>query len=440
MTRYFASYALIDGNVQRDVRLKAAGGYWAEITAGATKAADDLELPGIALPGMLNAHSHAFHRALRGRTHGDGGTFWTWRTRMYEAAARLDPDRYFALARATYAEMVAAGYTSVAEFHYVHHAPGGSPYDDPNAMGKALIAAAREAGIALTLLDVCYLHGGLDTTGYTELDPLQQRFSDGDMDSFLARHEKLVSEAGGEATIGLAAHSVRAVTPDELRRLAAAAAGGILHVHAGEQLAEVEMCQVVHGMSPIELLAETGMLHANATVVHGTHLSKTDIRLLAEAGASVAFCPTTERDLADGIGPARALLDAGAHLAIGSDQHAIIDPFAELQAIEGHERLVSHNRGNFPPGQLLQIATNPVPVGHEHAGLRVGAPADVVAIDAHSGRTAGSEPTGIVMSASAADVTDVVVGGERIVAAGQHRVGNVGAALSTAMEEIWPAH
>ena len=179
-------------------------------------------LDGIVLPGFANAHSHAFHRALRGRTHADGGTFWTWRQQMYALASRLDPDRYFALARAVYAEMVLAGMTVVGEFHYLHHDHRGRAYADPNAMGEALVAAAAEAGIRITLLDVCYLAGGLTDSGHQALVPVQQRFSDDTVDAWAARAHAFADRHTGSRTVrvGAAVHSVRAVPGEDLARLA----------------------------------------------------------------------------------------------------------------------------------------------------------------------------------------------------------------------------
>jgi formiminoglutamate deiminase len=194
--RWFAEHAWLPGGVANDVSFEVTGGRFTSVVAGTEAAADARRLPGIALPGLANSHSHAFHRALRGRTHGDGGTFWTWRDRMYAVADRLDPDSYLALARATYAEMARAGVTGVGEFHYLHHGPGGTPYADPNAMAEALRQAATEAGIRLTLLDACYLAGGLAADGHTPLEGAQRRFGDADVDHWAARVGELRRRRG----------------------------------------------------------------------------------------------------------------------------------------------------------------------------------------------------------------------------------------------------
>jgi formiminoglutamate deiminase len=233
--RWWAHYALLPFGLGRDVTFEVSGGRFTAVTPD-TLTGDAEVLPGVVLPGFANAHSHAFHRALRGRTHDRGGTFWTWRERMYAVAAQLDPDTYLALATATYAEMALAGITAVGEFHYLHHAPGGSPYEDPNAMGQALRQGAAEAGIRLTLLDTCYVAGGLSAAGHSPLDPTQLRFSDGHADRWAQRVEQLTESAG--MRVGAAVHSVRAVPRDQLAVVAAAAAGRPLHIHLSEQPAE----------------------------------------------------------------------------------------------------------------------------------------------------------------------------------------------------------
>ncbi len=241
---YFAEYARLPAGVARNVRFDIADGRFASVEAG-VEAGDAQRLPGIVLPGFANAHSHAFHRALRGRTHDSGGTFWTWRERMYAVADRLDPDSYLALARATYAEMALAGITSVGEFHYLHHAPGGARYDDPNAMAEALRQAAKEAGVRLTLLDACYLTAGI---GDTELAPTQLRFSDGTADAWAERVAALDNSAG--MTVGAAIHSVRAVPRDQIPAVVRAAVDRPLHVHVSEQPAENEACLAAYGCTP----------------------------------------------------------------------------------------------------------------------------------------------------------------------------------------------
>ena len=448
---WHADWAMLPGGLVRDVVFVVDGGRFGAITTGvpaAQAAADGAErLPGVVLPGLANCHSHAFHRALRGRTHHGGGTFWTWREGMYAVARRLDPDSYLALARATYAEMALAGVTAVGEFHYLHHGPDGTPYDDPNAMGHALTEAAREAGIRLTLLDTLYLAGGLTADGYTPLEGPQVRFGDRDVAAWADRISGLRDHtAGGPAhlRVGGAIHSVRAVPRDQLGH--AATCGGAdgtdpLHIHLSEQPAENEACLSAYGLTPTQLLAEEGVLAPNLSAVHATHLTDEDIGLLGGAHVTACFCPTTERDLADGIGPARALADAGVRLSLGSDQHAVIDLLEEARALEMHERLATLQRGRLSPEQLLAAATAHETIGWADAGrLEVGARADLVAVRLNSPRTAGSDPAQILLSATATDVDTVVADGHVIVSEGRHRLEErtrLGAQLAVVIEPLW---
>jgi formiminoglutamate deiminase len=385
-------------------------------------------LSGYTLPGLANAHSHAFQRAFRGKTEIGPGTFWTWREEMYAAAARLDPDLYFALARATFGEMALAGVTSVGEFHYVHHAPDGSPYEDPNAMGVAVIAAAREAGIRITLLDTCYLRGGVGV----ELSEGQRRFSDGTAERWAERVGALRSgeaASGAGVRIGAAIHSVRAVAPEEATVVAdwAREREVPLHAHVSEQPDENAASIAAYGRTPTEVLAEAGALGERFTAVHVTHPSQRDRELLGAAGATVCFCPTTERNLADGIGPASGLRAAGARLAVGSDSQAVIDLFEECRAIELDERLARLERGNQDAAVLLTAATadGHRAIGWPEAGaIERGRLADLVNLSARGVRLAGITPEtaapSIVFAATAADVTNVIVGGEFVVRDGAH--------------------
>jgi formiminoglutamate deiminase len=438
MTTYWTPYAWLPPGVRADVRIEIANGMIVAVTPGTTAEDGDRRLPGITMPGFANAHSHAFHRALRGRTHGDGGSFWTWRHRMYDVAGRLDPDSYLALARATYAEMALAGVTTVGEFHYLHHGLNGVPYADPNTMAEALRQAAADAGIRLTLLDTCYLTGGLDADGHSALEGVQRRFGDGDVDGWAARVSQL--KPSPDMRIGTAVHSIRAVPRDQLATVARHSMGGALHVHLSEQPAENDACLAYYGCTPTALLAAEGLLTERTTAVHATHLTSDDVQLLGSSGGTACFCPTTERDLADGIGPARALADAGAALALGSDQHAIIDLIEEARALELHERLDSRSRGRFGPEELVEALTwrGQAALGWPELGLiAVGRPADLVAVRLDSVRTAGSSPEQVVMTATASDIHTVLVNGREIVSGGVHALGDVGALLSAAITALY---
>jgi formiminoglutamate deiminase len=439
MTAYWCEYAQLDGGPVAGVRVGEEAGRITSVEV-AEPAPGDVRLPGVVLPGFANAHSHAFHRALRGRTHDRGGTFWTWRERMYAVAARLDPDAYLALARATYAEMALAGVTAVGEFHYLHHPAGGGRYDDPNEMSEALIQAASDAGVRLTLLDACYLAGGLEETGHLPLNDVQARFSDGSADAWAARVALLAERPG--LRIGAAVHSVRAVPADQLETVGRAAAGRPLHAHVSEQPAETEACLGFYGRTPVRLLADGGLLGPDSTVVHALHLTGDDISALGGTGTSVCACPSTEADLADGMGVFRLLRDAGSPLCLGSDQHVQTDLLGEARQLEERDRLITGVRGRFRPAELVRALTVD---GHHALGwpdagrIAPGRRADLVAVRLDTPRTAGCAPGQVVMAAGSADVHTVVVDGRVVVADGQHALGDVGRLLAAAIGPLWEA-
>ncbi|PKT71428.1 formimidoylglutamate deiminase [Streptomyces populi] len=397
-------------------------------------------LRGLTLPGLANAHSHAFHRALRGTVQVGSGTFWTWREIMYSFADRLTPETYHALARAVYAEMALAGVTAVGEFHYVHHAHDGTPYADPNAMGEALVAAAADAGIRITLLDTAYLSSGFGQPPNRH----QRRFSDGTAEAWAERCSLLKDR--DHARIGAAIHSVRAVPAGQLATVArwAEERRAPLHVHLSEQTAENEACLAAHGRTPTRLLADHGVLGPRTTGVHNTHLTDEDIALLGGSGTGTCMCPTTERDLADGIGPAVALQAAGSPLSLGSDSHAVIDLLEEARAMELNERLRTRTRGHWTAAALLRAASadGHAALGWDDAGsIETGALADFTTIALDSVRTAGPVPRlgaeTAVFAATAADVRHTVVAGRHIVRDGAHTlVPDVPTALADAVQAL----
>jgi formiminoglutamate deiminase len=392
-----------------------ANGNILSIQSDSEPRATDIQL-GTAVPGYGNAHSHSFHRALRGRTHSAGGDFWVWREAMYRAAAQLDPVTYYELARATFAEMLVSGYTAVGEFHYVHHRPDGASYD--HEMEIALVEAAAGVGIRITLLDTAYLTGGVGLP----LSPEQVRFSDREASQYLDRWYELRTRI---PTLGAAIHSVRAVPPEAISMIVAGLPDSVpLHVHLSEQPQENVDALSAYGLTPTALLAERGVVTSRLTAVHATHLTDDDIKMLGDAGATVVMCPTTEADLGDGVGPARRLKDAGAVIAIGSDQNAVIDPFLEVRALELHERLASRQRGRFDPRELAAVGS----AGYRALGMSqpgvVGGPCDFVEIDCSSMRTLGAIDHGVLFGASPADVQKVVVGGVVRATNGQLRNGD----------------
>jgi formiminoglutamate deiminase len=399
-------------------------------------------LRGLVIPGLANAHSHAFHRALRARTQRDSGSFWTWRDLMYRAAGRLNPDRYRRLTRAVYAEMALAGITAVGEFHYVHHDAGGSPYREPNAMGQAVIDGAADAGVRLTLLDACYLSSGPDGS---PLAGPQQRFGDDTGDRWAQRVEALRQQVGKHPSVlvGAALHSVRGVPVEQMPAVVdwAATHSVPLHVHSSEQTREVELCLAVHGRTPTAVLRDAGALGPRTTAVHATHLTTEDIADMDRTSTGVCFCPTTERDLGDGIGPAPALLAGRGLFSLGSDSHAVIDLFEEARAVELDERLASRTRGSIAPDRLLRAATfdGHRAIGWAEAGeLVLGARADFVAVQMDSIRTAGGGATvqNVVFAATAPDVTDVVVDGHTVVVDRRHVTVDVEAELASTISDL----
>ncbi|MFI6480098.1 formimidoylglutamate deiminase [Nonomuraea sp. NPDC050663] len=435
MTTYWCEHAWLPDGLAQSMLIEVEGERIARIGQGAQGSAE--RLAGLTIPGLANAHSHAFHRALRGHTQAGKGDFWTWRDQMYSIAATLDPESYLNLARAVYAEMALAGVTCVGEFHYLHHGPGGVPYQDPNEMGHALVRAARDAGLRITLLDTCYLTGGVGTA----LAGAQLRFGDGTAEQWAVRAEGLAAAYTGQhdVEIGAAVHSVRAVPPEQMHVVSEFSHrhAAPLHAHVSEQRAENDACVRMYSATPVQLLHEHGALGPRSTAVHATHLSEVDVHLLGHSRTAVCMCPTTERDLADGIGPARTLFEHGSPITLGSDSHAVIDLFEEARAVELNERLASEKRGHWPAAELLAAATSAghASLGFPDAGMLVpGAWADLVSVRTDSVRTAGTAGAeAVVFAATAADVHSVVSGGRRIVEDGRHVLGNTGQALAEAI-------
>ncbi|MGJ6126951.1 formimidoylglutamate deiminase [Mycolicibacterium sp. Y3] len=414
---YHCRLALVDGVFAGDVRVTLDRGMVTGLEAGVDQRPGDVQLD-VVVPGFVNAHSHAFHRDLRGHTHADGGDFWQWRNRMYDIASRLSPESYRDLAEQVFTEMRDAGYTAVGEFHYVHHLPDGTRYPCHD-MEIALADAATAAGIRLVLLDTCYLRGGIGQP----LDDRQRRFGDSDVYGWLERwhalRDRLDAAGRGLVTLGAAIHSVRAVSRQDLAVIVEHLPGDVpVHAHVSEQPAENDACMAAYGVTPVGLLADCGMLTPRFSAVHATHLTADDIRLLGDARTTVVMCPTTEADLGDGIGPAPELLAAGAGLAIGSDQHAVIDPWEELGRLELDQRLRFRRRGVFSPDMLWQagslggLRSLGLTMGRRRSpGLAVGLPFDAVEVDVRTPRTRGARPDQLPLVARSSDVTATIVGG-----------------------------
>ena len=381
------------------------------------------------LPGVANLHSHAFQRAMAGlaerMTH-PSDSFWTWRETMYRMAARFDPDTLHAVASQLYVEMLEAGYTTVCEFHYLHHAPDGRPYADPAAMSRALIAAARETGIRLTLLPVLYVTGGFDGR---PLNERQRRFGH-DVDAWRRLFDTLRAEQDDSLRVGCALHSLRAVPPDAMHDvLAALPDDARIHLHIAEQIGEVQDCLALRGDRPVRWLLNHAEVDARWTLVHATHLEMDEIVGIADRGATVAICPTTEANLGDGLFPLRDFLDAGGAWGIGSDSHVSVSPVEELRWLEYGQRLVTRHRNI--------VATDACPSVGERllAGVRASA-AQATGFDAATlddDRVVLDPTAPSLLGATASDIADrwifagnrpavasVSVGGREVVRAGQH--------------------
>ena len=385
-----------------------------------------LSLYGVALlPGFVNTHSHVFQRALRGHTHRPlsmQDTFWTWRRAMYAEAQKLNPDVLYANALKTYREMLAAGYTSVGEFHYIHHQLDGQPYADPNSMSEAVILAAKEVGIRVVLLMTAYVQSGFNQPPEEE----QLRFCDTSIDTYLDRVEALRLK---DVPIGVAPHSVRAVPEDWFRAIASYSQAHQLplHVHADEQRAEIEQCMTTHGCTPIELLEHLGVLDPLTTIIHATHANNVEIALLAQHGCTVCVCPTTEGDLGDGIAPYAELLSAHIPLAIGSDSNTRLDPIEELRWAEysarmryQKRRVLVHDELSSPGPLLLEYGTHrgAIALGLETGTITPGMFADFIAVDMYHPSLAGWHPDDFLdvlfFGASADAIVGTWVQGQRV--------------------------
>jgi formimidoylglutamate deiminase len=386
------------------------------------------------VPGIANLHSHAFQRAMAGlaerQTHPQD-SFWTWRETMYRIAARFDPDSLHAVAAQVYAEMLEAGYTTVCEFHYLHHAPDGRPYADPAAMSQALIAAARETGIRLTLLPVLYMTGGFDGRALSER---QRRFGH-DLDGFLRLFEILRAQEDATLRVGVAFHSLRAVPHEAMSSALAALPADIpLHIHIAEQIGEVQDCLALRNARPVEWLLDHAPVDPRWTLVHATHLTGEEAAAIAASGATVAICPTTEANLGDGLFPLRAYLDAGGAWGIGSDSHVSVSPVEELRWLEYGQRLQTHHRNiavradsSSVGGTLLQgvLSSAANATGQPVGTLAPGSAADWVVLDAAAPAFAGARPGDVVdrwlFAGNRNLVREVRVAGETVVSAGRHR-------------------
>ncbi len=438
MTELFAEQALLPDGWARDVRFTiAADGSFAAVEPGAA-AEGATRLPGPALPGMPNLHSHAFQRAMAGlaerRGPGDD-SFWTWREVMYGFVARLTPEAVEAIAAQLYVEMLKAGYTAVGEFHYLHHDADGRPYADPAEMSERVIAAARAVGIGITHLPVLYACGGF---GGAPAGEGQRRFLH-DADSFSRLVETLLARHKGEAQvrIGIAPHSLRAVTPDLLADAVVALDAlddtAPIHIHIAEQEREVADCLAWSGARPVDWLLGNCAVDSRWCAVHATHMTLAETVALARSGAVAGLCPTTEANLGDGLFPLRAYLDADGALGVGSDSHISVSPVEELRWLEYGQRLAARRRNIAADERTPHVgaalyrralAGGAQALGRPIGALAPGARADFVALDAERPILAGRSEDYLidawVFSGNANPVREVWVGGRRVVEDGRH--------------------
>ncbi len=448
-TIYRGHLVLLGDRFQRDMAVVERGGEIVDIITGdeadvrVADGARGVELGDVALvPGQINVHSHAFQRGLRGRTehrlaaHGDDD-FWSWRSEMYQLANRVTAEEMEVIAGMAFLEMLRAGITHVGEFHYVHHRPDGTPYDEPGELAHRIARAARRAGIRLTMLPVAYHTGDIGEAAAHE----QRRFIHDDVETYLQRVSQLARHfADAELVdVGMAPHSIRAVPRDWMEAIAEAgrAQEMAIHIHVCEQRKEIAASRKAYGVPPVEALHEWGVLDASWTLIHGTHLSDRELEILGEIRPTVGACPTTERNLGDGFLPARELVARDVPIAVGSDSHTVIDPFAEMRCVEYHERLRAEERNVLVAaagGRRTSTADVLWPMGTDYGAralqsdggaIRPGAATDLVALDlSHpslAGATASTLLSDVVLSMSADAVRNVVVAGELIVDDGRHR-------------------
>ena len=377
------------------------------------------------LPGLATAHSHAFQRALRGRTQRRAtraGTFLGWRDDMYRLVERLSPDDLYAISRFAYTELAMSGVTAVGEFHYVHHGPGGRPYADRTELADAVVRAARDAGIRIRLIRTAYLRAGYRQAAV----PAQERFIDPSIELVLQDLDLLGARYRNDplVTVGAAAHSIRAVPLPDVRALAAYAAAREMpfHMHVCEQRGELEACRSEHGTTPVALLSNEGVLSPRFVAVHATHLDNAEIAALGDSGSFVCICRTTERDLGDGLPPTSGLLGAGARLCVGVDSHACENAFEEVRAVELDERSRLEIRHAAAEGRdLLDAATRQ---GYAACGLGESWRDDHVHLDPDDPSIAAIDPDcatdAILFGATPRAVESVVVAGRQIIAEGRH--------------------
>ena len=428
-----ARAAFLPGGWSENVRLTISTGVVTAVEAGVARQPQD-ELHAAILPGMPNLHSHAFQRGMAGLAEARGpstDSFWTWREAMYRFVDRIGPEDLTAIAALAYAEMLETGFTRVGEFHYLHHDTNGTPFTNPAEMSQAIVAAAAETGIGLTLLPVFYAHAGF---GGAPLNAGQRRFGC-DLDTFarLIEGARVAAAALPDAVVGIAPHSLRAVTPDELATLAPLAGDAPIHIHIAEQTREVEDCLLWSGARPVEWLLDHAAVGADWCLVHATHMTDAETAGLAASGAVAGLCPITEANLGDGIFPAEAFLAAGGQMGIGSDSNVMIDLSEELRLLEYGQRLslrgrnILSSRDQPSTGERLfrqALSGGGRALGVGTPGIAIGQSADFVSLDldcpAFFGREADRLLDSWIFAAGSRGIDCVWRRGKKMVRGGRH--------------------
>lgn len=435
MTRLHFASALLPSGWANDVQVVIAAGAIAEVTPNVAPVAGD-ERHAIALPGLASLHSHAFQRGMAGlaELRGDStDTFWTWRETMYRFALAMSPDDVAAVATLLYVEMLEQGFTRVGEFHYLHHDCDGSPYVDVAEMAARIAQAAEASGIALTLLPSFYAHGSF---GGAQPHDGQRRFicTVDQFATLMAASRKAIAKLPG-ANIGIAPHSLRAVTPDELRALVPLAEGGPVHIHAAEQVKEVEDCLAWSGRRPVQWLLEHAPVDRRWCIIHATHTTDEEIAAFARTGAVAGLCPITEASLGDGIFPAPEFLAAGGSFGVGTDSNVLVGAADELRQLEYGQRLKHRQRNVLSSGAGRStgrtlfdhaLAGGARALAQGTIGLTPGARADIVTLDmSHpslSGRAGDTIIDGWIFAAGSGAIDCVWAGGDKVVEGGRHRL------------------
>jgi formimidoylglutamate deiminase len=452
----WAPSAWLQGRWQDAVLLRAdAQGRWVEVTPGIAAPPQATQLPGPVLPGLVDAHSHAFQRAFAGlaeRRTSEHDDFWSWRDRMYGVALRITPAQLRAVAAQLYTELLLGGFTQVCEFHYLHHDPQGTPYADPLAMSQALAQAAADAGLGLTMLPVLY-----ERAGFTQpqLRPDQRRFAT-DAAAVLRLRDGVRALQAPHVSAGVALHSLRAAAPESLHTLRRALEGddAPIHIHVAEQTAEVDDCLAHSGARPIEWLAREGLLDARWQLVHATHTTPAEVEAVARSGAGVVLCPSTEANLGDGFADVPGWLASTTPLSLGTDSHVGRAWPEELRWLDYGQRLQRRHRNVAAAPALHEGATaarlfermlagGAAAAGFKHWGLEPGARADLLVLDEQApglpGVPASHRLDALVFVGGGASFSEVWVAGRRVVAQGRHvDAARLGAGYAQAMAALWP--